>query len=65
MANWPVYGRIDGPVVIIGFGSIGRGILPLLRRHFALDRSQIVVVEPGDENAGLLATFGARHVRVR
>ena len=64
MASWPVYGRIDGPVVIIGFGSIGRGILPLLRRHFALDRAQIVVVEPGDENAGLLATFGARHVRV-
>ncbi len=64
MASWPVYGRIDGPVVIIGFGSIGRGILPLIRRHFALDRSQVIVVEPGDENAGLLATFGARHVRV-
>lgn len=64
MASWPVYGRIGGPVVIIGFGSIGRGVLPLLRRHFAIDRSQIVVVEPGDENAGLLATFGARHVRV-
>lgn len=64
MTSWPVYGRIDGPVVIIGFGSIGRGVLPLIRRHFAIDRSHIVVVEPSDENAGLLATFGARHVRV-
>ena len=30
----PVYGRIEGPVVIIGFGSIGRGTLPLIERHF-------------------------------
>jgi len=63
MTSWPVYGRIDGPVVIIGFGSIGRGILPLIRRHFAIDRSQIVVVEPSGENLGLLTTFGARHIR--
>jgi homospermidine synthase len=64
MTNWPVYGRIDGPLVMIGFGSIGRGTLPLIRRHFALDRSQIVVVEPGEENAGILAAFGVRHVKV-
>ena len=63
MTSWPVYGRIDGPVVIIGFGSIGRGVLPLIRRHFALDRSHITVVEPSDESAGLLAAFNARHVR--
>jgi len=26
----PIHGRIDGPVVLIGFGAIGRGA-PLLR----------------------------------
>ena len=30
MTAWPVHGRIDGPIVMIGFGSIGRGTLPLL-----------------------------------
>ena len=23
MTDWPVYGKIDGPIVMIGFGSIG------------------------------------------
>ena len=32
-------------VVMIGFGSIGRGTLPLLERHIAFDRSKFVVIE--------------------
>ncbi|MBN9057600.1 MAG: saccharopine dehydrogenase NADP-binding domain-containing protein, partial [Rhizobiales bacterium] len=64
MTNWPVYGRINGPVVIIGFGSIGRGFLPLIKRHFALDQPQITVIEPSSENVGLMATYGVKHVKV-
>ena len=26
----PVHGRITGPIVMIGFGSIGKGMLPLI-----------------------------------
>ena len=44
-----VHARIDGPVVIIGFGSIGHGTLPLIERHFEYDRSQLTVVEPRAE----------------
>jgi hypothetical protein len=29
MSHWPVHGTITGPIVMIGFGSIGRGTLPL------------------------------------
>ena len=29
MADWPVHAKIDGPIVMIGFGSIGKGILQL------------------------------------
>ena len=43
----PVHGRIDGPIVMIGFGSIGRGTLPLIERHFAFDRSKLTVIDPG------------------
>jgi homospermidine synthase len=35
MADQTVHARIDGPIVMIGFGSIGRGMLPLIERHFA------------------------------
>ena len=38
MADWPNHGRIDGPLVMIGFGSIGKGVLPLIERHFDFDR---------------------------
>ena len=44
--NWPVHAKITGPIVMIGFGSIGRGTLPLIERHFDYDRSRIKVVDP-------------------
>jgi homospermidine synthase len=34
--SYPVYARIDGPIVMIGFGSIGKGTWPLIERHFRL-----------------------------
>lgn len=50
MANeeWPVYGEISGPVVMIGFGSIGRGALPLIERHFKFDKTRAIVIDPKD-----------------
>ena len=26
--TWPVHGRISGPIVLVGFGSIGRVLFP-------------------------------------
>src|SRR6478609_2842541 len=54
MANHPVYARFDGPIVMIGLGSIGRGTLPLLERHIGFDRSKFVVIDPVDTDRGLL-----------
>ncbi len=58
MTNWPVYGEITGPIVMIGFGSIGRGTLPLLERHFKFDKSRFVVIAPDDSNRHLLDERG-------
>jgi homospermidine synthase len=33
---------------MIGFGSIGRGTLPLIERHFKFDKSRMVVIDPRD-----------------
>ncbi|WP_136660863.1 homospermidine synthase [Nitratireductor sp. XY-223] len=62
-ADYPVYGKIDGPIVMIGFGSIGRGTLPLIERHFDYDRSRMVVVDPRDDDAALLREHGVRFVQ--
>src|SRR5690606_26072712 len=47
----------------IGFGSIGRGFLPLLKRHFTLDQPEITVIEPSAEFADLMAKEGVTHVQ--
>jgi homospermidine synthase len=31
---------------MIGFGSIGRGLLPLIERHFRFDRQRFVIIDP-------------------
>ena len=43
-----------GPIVMIGFGSIGKGTLPLIERHLGFDRSKFVVIAPEDEDRRLL-----------
>ncbi len=58
MADWPVYGRIDGPIVMIGFGSIGKGTLPLIERHFDHDRSRLVVIDPDDTDRAMVENHG-------
>src|SRR5258708_13051140 len=39
---------------MIGFGSIGKGTLPLIERHIAFDRSKFVVIAPDDSDRRLL-----------
>lgn len=63
MQSYPNYGRIDGPVVIIGFGSIGRGTLPLIERHFGYDPHDVHVIEPSDEHAVFLEQRDVDHIR--
>jgi homospermidine synthase len=58
MSKWPVYHKIDGPIVMIGLGSIGRGMLPLLERHFEFDKKRFVVIDPVDDDRKLLDERG-------
>ena len=62
MTQWPVHGRISGPIVMIGFGSIGKGTLPLIERHFEHDKSRFVVIDPSDKDRKLLDERGIRFI---
>ena len=44
-----IYAKITGPIVMVGFGSIGKGTLPLIERHLDYDKSRITVIDPKDE----------------
>ncbi|KXF76068.1 homospermidine synthase [Paramesorhizobium deserti] len=62
-AKWPIYGEITGPIVMIGFGSIGRGTLPLIERHFKFDKSRLVIIDPSDENKKIADKEGIRFIQ--
>ena len=62
--TYKTHARIDGPLVMIGFGSIGRGTLPLILRHINFDRAQFTVIEPSGEFAGMLAEHGIKHLQL-
>ncbi len=64
MPHWPRYGCIAGPIVMIGFGSIGKGTLPLIERHFDFDRDRFVVIDPNDADRRLLDERGVRFVQL-
>ncbi|MFZ3178283.1 MAG: saccharopine dehydrogenase C-terminal domain-containing protein [Methylovirgula sp.] len=65
MQNWPVHGTITGPIVMIGFGSIGRGTLPLIERHFHYDRSRFTVIDPVDTDRALVDERGYKFIKER
>ncbi len=49
-----------GPIVIIGFGSIGKGSLPLILRHIRAPRENMVVISPDDSCRRLAELEGVR-----
>jgi len=59
-----LHARFEGPLVMIGFGSIGKGTLPLIERHIGFDRSRFVVIAPDDADRRLLDERDIRFVEL-
>ena len=43
---------------MIGFGSIGKGTLPLIERHFEFDKNRFTVIDPVDADAKIVTDKG-------
>jgi len=52
----------SGRMVIVGFGSIGQGVLPLLLRHIDMAPSQIVIVTAEERGHDEARALGVRFV---
>ena len=64
--SYPLHARLGGPLVMIGFGSIGQGVLPLILRHIGMKPSQITVISAEERGgAAELQHFGIDFVRKR
>src|SRR5262245_66585906 len=64
MAHHPLHASITGPIVMIGFGSIGRGTLPLIDRHLGFDRSRLTVIDPADVDRQEIASYGGKFLQL-
>ena len=49
-----IIAKIRGPVLIIGFGSIGRGLLPLLFRHIDFNHRNLMIIDPNRKAFNLI-----------
>ena len=48
--------------LIIGFGSIGAGVLPLILRHIDIQPSQITIITGDDRGAGIAKEYGVEFI---
>jgi Homospermidine synthase len=55
--------RFDGRLTIVGFGSIGQGVLPLILRHIDLDPKTITIVTAEERGHDVADAYGIRFVR--
>jgi homospermidine synthase len=47
-----------GRLVMLGFGSIGQGVLPLILRHIDIPRERIVIITGDDRGRDIAAEYG-------
>ncbi len=62
MSDHPVHVQFSGRIVMIGCGSIGQGVLPLIFRHIGITPDRITIITA--DNAGLqeAAEYGVKFI---
>lgn len=51
-----------GPIVILGFGSIGQGMLPVMLRDLDIQPSQVAIIAKDADGVEIAREYGAAHV---
>ena len=64
MTEFKKYIRFNGRMVIVGFGSIGQGVLPLFLRHIEMDAKQITVITADEAGRAEAEEYGVKEFRV-
>ena len=63
MTNPAIYVNFPGKIIMVGFGSIGQGILPLILRHIGVSADRISIITADDSGRAEAAEFGVKFVR--
>jgi len=55
-----IHARLEGRLVIVGFGSIGQGVLPLILRHIGIAPERITIVTAEPRGQEVAAEYGIK-----
>ncbi len=58
----PIHVSLNGRLVIVGFGSIGQGVLPLILRHIGIAPERITIVTAEPRGHEVAAAYGVKFV---
>ncbi|MBB5467978.1 homospermidine synthase [Paraburkholderia sp. CI2] len=57
--------KFDNTLMLLGFGSVGQGLLPLLFRHFDLSLARVLVASASDEGSEQANAAGCEFISAR
>ncbi|WP_431269079.1 homospermidine synthase [Dankookia sp. P2] len=57
-----IHASFSGRLVMLGFGSIGQGVLPLILRHIDLPKDRITIVTAEERGHEVAAEYGVKFV---
>lgn len=63
MSEHPVHVVFPGRIVMIGCGSIGQGVLPLILRHVGITPDRITIVTADDTGRAEAAEYGVKFIK--
>ncbi len=55
------YVTFNGRLIMVGFGAIGQGVLPLLLRHIDMQPAQVLIFAADAQGCEEARTYGVRH----
>ena len=62
MATHRKHVAFGGKILMVGFGSIGQAMLPLLLRHLDITASQITIIAKDEDGIEIARKYGVAHV---
>jgi homospermidine synthase len=61
MSAFAKQATFDGRLVMLGFGSIGQGVLPLILRHIEMPRERVQIITADERGVAVAAEYGVAH----
>ncbi len=58
---YPVHATFPGRILILGFGSIGQGVLPLILRHIGIAADHIAIITAHERGQQIAEEYGVQY----